>query len=224
MEPVWPFLDGLVLTVTLKNKNNIPLQRDSVTISSTNSALLINGQPVVTLTVPADVNGQAIFNVQSWTPDIAIFTISDTTDNPSITISQNTMITFTSGIFPEDHSYQQQVLTYDNNVQYNTTVSVSPDSVPDDGQSTSTIIVSVGASSNPTAGDNVTLSLTSTDPTLKINRKPASTLTVKADANGQAVFNVSSLTAGIDNFTVADTSPATPLTINKSANVTFTQK
>lgn len=110
----------------------------------------------------------------------------------------------------------------------NSTISVSPSTIPADGSTTATISITLKDSlGNTLSGDHVTLTST-TDSGLVINSEAAGSLssTAASDSNGKVTFSVKSSnpSPGTDTFTASDTSdnPSVPLGSNGSVSVTFT--
>ena len=110
----------------------------------------------------------------------------------------------------------------------NSTLSVSPSTIPADGSTTATISITVkDGSGNALSGDHVTLTST-TDSGLVINSEAmgSTSSTAATDSNGNVTFTVKSSnpSPGTDTFTAADTSdsPSVPLGSNTSVTVTLT--
>lgn len=108
------------------------------------------------------------------------------------------------------------------------TLSVSPSTIPADGSTTATISIQVkDGSGNTLSGDHVTLTST-TDSGLVINSEAmgSTSSTAATDSNGNVTFTVKSSnpSPGTDTFTAADVSdsPAVPLGSNNSVSVNFT--
>jgi type II secretory pathway pseudopilin PulG len=186
--------DGATLstvTVTLLDPNGNPVAGKAVTLnqgtgSSTISAPsgLSNASGVVTFMVKdAAIHAQSV-----------IYTATDTTDN--MTISQTATVIFYG---PASKSLSS--------------VNQSPNSVPDDGVTTSTITVTLlDANSNPVPNKTVTLSQVGATSTISA----ASGL---SNASGVVTFTVKDSKAQTAVYTATDTTDA--VTITDTATVVF---
>lgn len=119
-----------------------------------------------------------------------------------------------------------KILANNNADPVNSSVSVSPGTIPADGATNSTISVNVKDSlKNNLAGDRITLTNASNDPGLVINGGSvgATDYTAATDSNGNVTFTVSSsdISPGTDTLTVTDVS-SSPSVVLGSVRITFT--
>jgi hypothetical protein len=106
----------------------------------------------------------------------------------------------------------------------NSTLTISTTSIPADGVTTATILITVKDSSGSIIpGDHVTVASTS-DSGLSINGASRGTLswTAAANSSGVATFTVSSTNAGTDTFTFTDSSDSPAVSLGSSSNNNLT--
>ncbi len=189
------------VTVTLRDSNQIPLAGREVTLEGDGDAAINPADPVET-----DANGQAIFTVRSATPGTEAFTATDVTDDSDVVITQTASVNFVGPVNAAESA-----------------TSASPSMIVADGVVESAITVTAkDANGFPVAGRTATLAAVSGPGTPAI--EPAEMLT---DADGEAVFTVSSDTIGIESFqatvdgveidepaTVEFVDPGTPFSFN----------
>lgn len=200
--PTTVFADGVLtstITVTLKDSNGNGVPGKNVTLANTAGPQAATINPMTAVTT--DAAGRAIFAVSSTTPGTEVFTATDVTDS-NLVITQTASVEFV------------EVGRLSNAVQ--STVAASPPSVLADGISTSTVTVTLlDANGFPVSGKNVTLAKTAGPGTPVISPMGA----VTTNANGEAVFTVSSSTVGSVELTATDTTDS--VTITQTATVGF---
>jgi hypothetical protein len=192
--PATVFADGVLtsaVTVTLRDANGIGVPNKNVTLANTSGPQAATIDPLTAVTTNGA--GQAVFNVSSDTPGIEVFTATDVTD--TLTLTDTASVEF----------LEVGVLTD----AAQSTVVASPTSVLANGSSVSTITVTLrDANGFPVAGNNVTLANSGGPQAATISPLGA----VTSDANGQAVFSVSSITPGAEEFTATDTTDSIGVT------------
>jgi Carbohydrate esterase, sialic acid-specific acetylesterase/Invasin, domain 3 len=199
--PATVFANGVLtstVTVTLKDANGTAVPNKNVTLANTSGPQAATISPLTAVTTNGA--GQAVFNVSSSTPGIEVFTATDVTD--TLTLTDTASVEF----------LQVGVLTDASQ----STVVASPTSVLANGSATSTITVTLrDANGFTVSGKSVALANSGGVQDATISPAGA----VVSDANGQAVFSVSSSTIGAEQFTATDTTDSIALT--QIANVNF---
>jgi len=194
VSPIFVTADGnetSTITVTVLAIGNFPLEGKEVTLAQTAGP---GSAVILPASATSNASGVATFTVSSTTPGAAEFTATVTTD--SVEISQKATVNFV-GLADAGES----------------TVAASPSSVVADGVVASTITVSVkDANTFPAAGRTVSLEALAGPGTPDI--VPASALT---DANGVAIFSVTSDTPGTEVFAAT----VDAVTITDTASVEF---
>jgi Invasin, domain 3/Bacterial Ig-like domain (group 1) len=188
----------ITITVTARDASSAPLPGKTVTLNSAPASVLITPSTGTT-----NASGQAIFQARSTVP--GTYTISAVAGG--ITLTQTVQIQFTA--------LQPSAAT--------STINVFPASVPADGFTNATIVVTLRDSgSNPVSGKNITLN---TNP----NPLPAgmvlSGTTGVTGANGQVSFTIHSSVQGTAAFSATDTTDGITITNpppGGSTTVTFT--
>jgi hypothetical protein len=192
--PATVFADGVLtstVTVTLRDANGIGVPNKDVTLANTSGPQAATINPLTAVTTNGA--GQAVFNVSSTTPGIEIFTATDVTD--TLTLTDTASVEFVEiGVLTD--AAQSTVVAF-------------PTARLADGSSTSTITVTLrDANGFPVSGKNVTLANSGGTQAAAIS-PPGS---VVSDANGQALFSVSSSTTGAEEFTATDTTDSIAVT------------
>ena len=183
------------ITVTVLGLGDSPLEGKEVTLANT-------AGPQAAAIIPAgaastDAAGVATFTVSSNTSGVEEFTATVTTD--SVVITEIATVNFVGEADPAA-----------------STVEASPSSAVADGAAASTITVSLkDANGFPVEGHDVTLSNTGGPQAAEIDPPDP----VVTDAEGEAIFFVTSATVGTEEFTAADTTDS--VTINATASVEF---
>jgi len=177
-----------VITVTLRDNlipggNPVP----GKVVSLTSSRGVTDTIGIISATT--DVNGQAFFTVKSGTVGTSTYTAKDTTDNITLTDTEN--VTYVAGAVSSIMS----------------TVVAAPTSLEADGVSTSTITVTLkDSSANPVSGKVVTIT-SSRGVTDTITTVSGTTNTA-----GQAAFTLKSSTPGSSVITAKDVTDSLFLT------------
>ncbi len=192
--PATVFADGVLtstVTVTLKDANGTGVSGKEVTLANTSGPKAATINPLTAVTTNGA--GKAVFTVSSTTPGIEVFTATDVTDTLPLTMTAS--VEFVEiGVLTDAAK---------------STVVASPIGRPADGSSASTITVTLrDANGYPVSGNNVTLANSGGAQAATISPTGA----VTSDANGQAVFSVSSSTIGAEEFTATDTTDSTAVT------------
>jgi len=200
------------------NQNTAPVSDSlKISLSSGDSNTQINGH-----TLPYVVtaqNGYASFTVTSQVTGIVTLLVQDITQSFTVTNinNNNPSITFTGSSGNSNCSTANGVP----NFWYSEFSPASPISAATGSTVTLTVNIQ-DCNKNNVSSDNLTFSQTSNDSGLTINGS-ASPVSVQAQS-GQATFNLTSQNAGIDTFTIQDTTSNFTVTDvnNHSPSVTFT--
>jgi len=189
---------GTSVTVTLLSAGGSPVSGKSVSLSASPSATAtITPNSVVT-----NGAGQANFSVSDSTAESVVFSAEDVTD--SIAITPTATVAF-------------QVAGPSASAS---TIAASPTSVPADGLSSSTIIVTIlDQFKNPLVGKAVTVQLT--DASLNAAAPPVSgeAVPVMTNSSGQAEFALVDTTA--ETVTVGATDTTDNVVLSSTVGVTF---
>jgi hypothetical protein len=180
------------VTVTLTATGPQPVSGKTVTLSQGSGHSVIGAASGV-----SDANGRVTFAVSDSTAEAVTYTATDTTD--SVTVTQTATVTFAAPTVSAGSS----------------TVVASPQNVPADGTTASTVTVSLrdqGAIPQPEAGRTVTLAQGSGHSVIT----PASAVT---DASGTATFSVTDTADEAVTYHATDTTDS--VTLNSVATVVF---
>ncbi len=194
------------ITVTLKNKLGSPIVGHTVHLAASGgSHATITPQasaPLTTTTATTGTGGVATFAVTDnhATGESVTFSASDTTDG--IPVIQTAVVDFTPP--PSEAS--------------NSTVFVSPPSVPSDGTSAATVTVTLKNTSDvPINGDTVSLSATGANSATQVS--VGGTVSGGDGTAGQVVFSVTDATAQTVTYNVTDTTVS--VTLDLQASIIF---
>ncbi|WP_027087999.1 Ig-like domain-containing protein [Cohnella panacarvi] len=179
------------LTVTIKDANDNPIPGHAVNLTQGSGS-----SGIFAVDSTTNANGQAVFTLRSTKAEAVTYTAVDTTTD--MTVTQTASVTFTPGAANAAHS----------------TLAASEASAEANGTSSSTLTVAIkDVNDNPLSGHAISLTqgggssvITAVDDT--------------TDADGQAVFAVSSTKAEAVTYTAVDTTAG--VTVTQTASVTFT--
>jgi len=182
------------ITVTLLDAYNNPVSGKTVTLAKTSGL----GTPTISAASgPSSVAGVVTFTVKSTTAASDVFTATDFTD-ASLVITAMASVNFTVG--PVSASVS--------------TVAASLSSVPDDGQTISTITVTLlDANSNPVSGKTVTLAKSG-------GTSVITTVSGTSNSSGQATFTVTDHST-VESVTYTATDTTDSRVITQTAVVSF---
>jgi len=183
-----------LITVTLKDAFDIPIQGQTVTLTqdASKSSKIKPDSPGSDVT---DATGQATFKVTNTVAENVTYTAAAN----GITISHTADVTFTVGDVDATHSE----------------IAANPTAVGADGTASSLITVTLkDAFDNPIQGQTVTLTQ---DASKSSNIEPDASGSDVTDASGQATFKVTNTVAENVTYTAA----ANGITISHTADVTF---
>ncbi len=200
------------------NENLAPVSDNlKISLSSGDPNTLINGNKL-----PVNVNtqnGEVKFNVSSQINGSVTLIVQDTTSNFTVTDinNHNPVITFSGNSSGNSNCTTASGVP---NFWYSDVYPASPISA--NTGSTVTLTVNIrDCSQNDVSNDNITVTQTSSDSSVKIN---GSSSPVSAQAqNGVATFNITSQNTGTDTFTVQDTTSNFSITDtnNHSPSIVF---
>ncbi len=178
------------ITVTLLDSTHTAVVGDTVTLTPSGGSSLVSAA-----SGPSSAGGVVTFTVSDLVAEGVTYTARDTT--AGVTITQTAHVTFTAG--PTDAA--------------TSTVSASPDAVPADGATQSTVTVTLlDANSNPVVGDTVTLTPNGGSSIISAASGPS-------NASGVVTFTVTDTVAATIIYTARDTTAA--VTIAQTPTVYF---
>ena len=182
--------DTVIITVTLKDSTLNGVPGKSVTLNSNRSS----SDTITPALATTDSLGRAVFTVNSSRAGTSIYTATNISDTPNITLSTTTSVTYQ--LAPLSPSLS--------------TVVSDVNSLQADGVYQATVTVTaLNLGSNPLSGQTVTLSSNQAD-----TISPASATT---NSSGVATFTISSTTVHTSTLTAAVNST----TLNAQPNVAF---
>jgi uncharacterized repeat protein (TIGR01451 family) len=197
-EPAAVVADGVAIatiTVTLKDAAGATIAGKHVTLGQDGSSTV---SPAGAGSDTTNADGRATFSVTDTIAETVTYTATDDTDG--ITVDQTAQVSFTAGAVSVGAS----------------TVSAFPTSVPANGDSSSTITVTLyDGGFNPVAGKQVSLSQGEGHSTIT----PTTETSATTDESGTASFDVSDTTGEQVTYTATDTTDN--LVIGQTATVTF---
>jgi len=190
-------VDSSKITVTLEDKNGIPIGGKQVTLTQgTGKSIASVGGTVTNVATTNATTGVANFTVTDTTTEAVTFTATDSTDG--VTLAMTAMVTFAAPVVSPSNS----------------SIFASPTAVASNGTSTITVTLEDQAvAPQPVAGKVVSLSQGTGHSTIN----PSSATT---NASGEAIFTVTGTIAEVDTYTANDTTDVISLN-PKSASVTF---
>lgn len=189
------------ITVTLKDSSGNPVSGHQVTLSNDGTGVVESGQGTgaTPTTATTNTNGVASFTATALDAlgETVVFSATDTTDsNPVI---QTATVDFEA---PPSEASQSSV-------------SVSPPSVPADGTSVATVSVTLlSASGQPISGHDVSLS-----PQGSSSAVVTPVSGIATNGSGQVYFNVTDTSVQTVTFNVIDTTAS--VTLGRQATVIF---
>lgn len=193
----------VTISVELHDCNNsfAPVNDNlTITLSNSDSGARINGN-----TFPANIqtqNGKSAFSVTSSNAGTDTFVVTDTNRSFTVTMPgyHNPSVTFGNNSSGNSNC---TTATGTPNSWYSDVYPASPVSADVGSSATFTIIIRDCDKNTISTSDSITITLTSGDPTTRINgNNPSYTVTTQ---NGQATFTVTSENAGTNALTVQDT-------------------
>jgi hypothetical protein len=176
------------ITVTLKDTAGNPVSGKTVTLTAGSGSSIISAA-----SGPSNASGVVTFTVTDSVGEAVVYTARDTTD--TITITQTAMVTYLAPSATRS------------------TVVASPTSLPADGNTTSTITVTLLTSAGaPVSGKMVTLTAGSGNSTISAASGPS-------NASGVVTFTVKDLVAQTVVYTARDTTDS--ITMTQTATVIY---
>ncbi len=186
------------VTVSLLDATSLPVAGKTVSLAVSCSSPPCTAEVTGPSPAQADTNGQISFTVTDTVAEAVTLTATDTSDTPTVTVSQKPVVTFQAPAVSAAHS----------------TVAANPTSVGASSATTITVTLrDQAANPQPVAGHAVTLSGTGSAVIT-----PAATPNT-TDAHGVATFTATDAAAETVTFTATDTTAST--VISGTAQVTF---
>lgn len=181
------------LTVAIKDANGNPIPGHTVSLAKGGGSSMISPETAVT-----NADGEAVFTVTNTKAETVTYTATDMTDN--VTVTETAAVAFMHGEADDIQS----------------TLTASLTSLVADGTASSSLTVAIkDENGNSIPGHNISLAQGA-------GRSIISPASATTNADGKAVFTVTSKRAGAVTYTATDTTAG--MTAAETATVTFTAK
>ncbi len=190
---------GTPVTVTLLSSGGSPVSAKTVSLTGSPATTVI----VSPTSVVTDQNGKATFTISDSTAESVVFTATDVTD--SLALTQTATVMFATPVPSPSMS----------------TISASPSTVPADGSSSSTVVVTIEDQfGNALAGKAVTLHLTDASGNAEAPPVVGAATPGTTDASGKVEYTLKDTSA--ETVTIGAVDSTDSVTLTATASVTFT--